>query len=306
MKPTDKTECDGIIGWLTGGDNPAVAYRTKKELSDIPAGDIEDDRATAREWLFGKLPDGWHQTKGIWYIYYLTAAAEAGLSADILDRECLLPAFDILEKPCSYSCSEFMLLRALVMLGCGGGDSCEPSVSRRIEEIDAGALPDGGFLCRERLDKLDYTPKSCYKANLFALMLAAECKKRGIKTGFTDGILYYFLRRDVFYKSSDRNSLVLDCRPGWRTVDTFYPFEPMRVGIQNVVESLCALGCGGMDELIPAWEILNSKAGDADGKIILDGTLSKSYLPKQRVGKPDKWVTFYTLLAKKEAGIWQR
>lgn len=34
-----------------------------------------------------------------------------------------------------------------------------------------------------------------------------------------------------------------------------------------------------------------------NGQVILDGTLTKSYLPKERVGKPSKWATFYTLLA---------
>jgi hypothetical protein len=37
-----------------------------------------------------------------------------------------------------------------------------------------------------------------------------------------------------------------------------------------------------------------------DGKYLLNQQLTKSYLPKERVGKPSKWVTFYTLLAEKE------
>ena len=38
------------------------------------------------------------------------------------------------------------------------------------------------------------------------------------------------------------------------------------------------------------------------GKYILNGTLTKSYLPKEHIGKPSKWVTFYTLLAEKGKG----
>ena len=45
--------------------------------------------------------------------------------------------------------------------------------------------------------------------------------------------------------------------------------------------------------------MLNGKK-TGDGKYILDGTLAKSYLPKERAGKPSKWVTFYALLAQKE------
>ena len=92
---------------------------------------------------------------------------------------------------------------------------------------------------------------------------------------------------------------MLNCREGWRTIDTFYPFEVMRVGLQNIVESISALGYGNDPRLQEAWDLLAAKQG-ADGKFSLDGTLSKSYLPKERVGKPSKWVTFYALLAQTE------
>lgn len=39
---------------------------------------------------------------------------------------------------------------------------------------------------------------------------------------------------------------------------------------------------------------------NCDGKYLLSGTLSKSYLTKERVGKPSKLITFYALLAEKE------
>ena len=70
-------------------------------------------------------------------------------------------------------------------------------------------------------------------------------------------------------------------------------------GLQNIVESFCALGYGNDPRLSKAWNILNSKK-TLDGKYILNGTLTKSYLPKERVGKPSKWVTFYAMLANKE------
>jgi len=39
------------------------------------------------------------------------------------------------------------------------------------------------------------------------------------------------------------------------------------------------------------------KHKDENDKMILSQTLTKSYLPKEKVGKESKWVTFYTLLA---------
>lgn len=149
-----------------------------------------------------------------------------------------------------------------------------------------------------RVDKLKYTPKSCYKADLHALLFLAECHKKGIYTSFGQPLIDYFLNRNLFYKSTDNNTLVLNFRESWRTIDTFYPFEVMRVGLQNVVEAFSALGYGNDERLQEAWSILDNYK-DNTGKILLKGTLAKSYLPKERVGKPSKWVTFYTLLAEK-------
>ena len=81
-----------------------------------------------------------------------------------------------------------------------------------------------------------------------------------------------------------------------------YPFEVMRVGLQNIVEAFCALGYGNDERLREAWELLNSQS-DEDEKIILKGTLSKTYLPKERCGKPSKWATFYRLLAQRGTNI---
>jgi hypothetical protein len=74
----------------------------------------------------------------------------------------------------------------------------------------------------------------------------------------------------------------------------------MRIGLQNILEALCALGYGDDERLGEAWDLLNNKR-NKDGQVILGGTLSKSYLPKERVGKASKWATFYTLLAEKAA-----
>jgi len=94
--------------------------------------------------------------------------------------------------------------------------------------------------------------------------------------------------------------LILNAKNGWRTIDTFYPFEVMRVGLQNIVEAFCALGYGNDARLADAWDLLNGKKTEI-GQYLLEGTLSKSYLPKERAGKPSKWVTFYALSAQKYA-----
>ena len=281
-----------LILWLTADDNPAVKYRTQTELLCEKA-----DKDAAISWLHNTFPSEWRAAKGLWCTYYLTAMAECGLTIGDLtfDRDAALLMHGG-SGTVENNCGDFMHLRALVRLGLGN----EPTVQNALKGIAEGALPDGGFLCLHRIKKLKYTPKSCIKANLHALLLCAECRKQGIPIPFTDGLLSYFWNHNIFYRTDDPSALILNAREGWRSIDTFYPFEVMRVGIQNTVEALCALGYGNDVRLREAWRILDARIVE-DGKYVLNGSLTKSYLPKERAGKPSKWVTFYALLAKKEA-----
>ena len=73
----------------------------------------------------------------------------------------------------------------------------------------------------------------------------------------------------------------------------------MRIGIQNIMETISSLGCGNDPSTLDGWNYLNA-ARDDIGQIKLSGTLTKSYLPKEKVGKSSVWATFYALLAEKE------
>jgi hypothetical protein len=149
-----------------------------------------------------------------------------------------------------------------------------------------------------RLDKMDRIPKSCVKANMLALLLCAECVKKDICLDIASPLLEYFWNHGLFYKTDKPEMLIINAREGWRTIDAFHPFEVMRVGLHNIVESLCALGYGSDERLKEAWALLEGKR-TADGRYIIDATLSKSYLPKERAGKPSKWISFYAYLANK-------
>ncbi len=276
-----------LINWLLEDKNPAVKYRTQTEL----LGQNGDKRAVI-EWITEKLPENWQETKGLWYRYYVTALAECGLSYEDIPTEKFATAFTELTEKFDCNCGDFMLLTALMKLGYAQ----HPVIENTLDHLRSCSLPDGGYLCLHRVNKLKYTPKSCYKADLHALMFFAECKKNRININDFQPLIDYFLNRNIFYKTTEPDALVLGGREGWRTVDTFYPFEVMRVGIQNVVEAFAALGYGNDERLKEAWGLL-CRCRDETGKILLKGTLTKSYLPKERVGKPSKWVTFYTLLA---------
>lgn len=283
-------DCDKVIQWLLEDENPAVKYRTQTELLGWRA-----DKSEAAEWLNSFLPDDWKNRKGLWSVYFLNSFAECGLSFEDtgLDIETAVGFND--DASFDVGCGDFMRLRAFVRLGLGN----EPKVMSIINKLSERQLPDGGFLCLHRLDKLKYTPKSCVKVNMATLLFCAECKKKGIHTDITAPLLEYFWNHKLFYRTDNPEALILNAREGWRTIDTFYPSEVMRVGLQNIVEAFCALGYGNDVRLKETWGLLQDKR-DSDDKYLLNGTLSKSYLPKERVGKPSKWVTFYALLAQKE------
>lgn len=72
---------DAIISWLLENDNPAVRYRTQKELlKEFP------DNTQVKEWIFSKLPPKWYETNGLWYRYYITAIAESVYHTRILQK----------------------------------------------------------------------------------------------------------------------------------------------------------------------------------------------------------------------------
>ncbi len=282
-----------VISWLLEDENPAIQYRTKTELLGEPA-----DNEKVFKWINTFLPEEWYKLNGLWYRYYLTTIAECGLTCNDIKIEYIEKAFNELSNSFDCNCGDFMLLRSLVKMGYEN----EKIIKQITKKLSTHMLPDNGFLCFHRVNKLKYTPKSCYKDNLHALLFISECRKKGIICGIEKDLIDYFFKHDIFYKSTDKSKLVLYSREGRRTIDTFYPFEVMRVGLQNVIEAFCELGYGNNEILKSAWDILYSKK-DKDGRYVLDGTLSKSYLLKEHVSKPSKWITFYALLAEKEKTI---
>ena len=153
-----------IIRWLLGNDNPAVRYRTLTELLGKKA-----DKSEAVAWLHAFLPAGWKERKGLWFVYYLNSFAECGLSFE----DTGLDAETVIGYPFDAGCGDFMRLRACARLGLGDA----PAIKAISDKLHERQLPDGGFLCLHRLDKLKYTPKSCVKDNMHALLFCAECKK---------------------------------------------------------------------------------------------------------------------------------
>ncbi len=327
-----------IIDWLLEDDNPAVRHRTLTELLGKSRTDSEGAKVRERllNTLPQAVDKTWMMsTKGMLVTYNLLALAECGLTKEDIDVSAVFkqwlqkpdterlytstwwpasvswkPKFQFEAPPSTSSltgggsyhpggwfdaaCGDALLLRALVSLGCNDHER----VRSWLDAFSESVLPDGGFLCLHLRPVFKYTPKSCMKDNINALLMLAECKKQALKFECTGVLLDYFMKRRIFYRSDSPNTLVLGDRPGKRMIDNYFPAEPSRVGLPHLLYAFSVLGAGNAPELEEAWELLNNKR-DREGKSPLEGTLAKSYLPRERVGKPGKWVTLYALLAEK-------
>lgn len=287
-----------VINWLLEDDNPAIKYRTLTELLAKPRKD--NNVVRAREHVLQTLPQAVDTTwmtgsKGLWLTYNLLALAECGLTKSEIDvssaftsKLALLHHGDKFDA----SCGDAMMLRALVALGYKDDEKVRSWLNAFSECI----LPDGGFLCLHWRPRFTNTPKSCMKDTMHVLLMLAECKKQGLESEYTSMLLDYFMKRKVFYRSDSPDTLVLRNRHGKRMIDNFFPAETFRVGLPQLLYAFSVLGSGNRSELKEAWQLLHSKK-DKEGKFILEGTLAKSYLPKEHVGKPSKWVTLYALLS---------
>ncbi|MCL2664817.1 MAG: hypothetical protein FWE82_04320 [Defluviitaleaceae bacterium] len=290
------------LEWLLEDSNPAIKYRT---LTEICGEQPDSCRAVYNsiweqkpvERMFSKQDEN-----GLWAndsYEYLSACAELGLHKDErLDNYVnfiVKSMTDFLDNNDEdFGCRAPLMLRALVMMGYHE----KSDVKKLITRCAATQLYDGGFNC-QRLLKKNPGRKSCYKAALQGLLLYAECKRKNILPANADKLLDYFLKRDIFY-SSDRTKNFKDGRAdkGWRFIDNFFPAEPLRTGLPLIISSLSVLGAGNHPALTEAWELLKAKKYE-NGRMKLDGTLSKFPYNFGAVGKENKWVTFYAALAEK-------
>ncbi len=292
-----------IINWLSEENNPGVRLRTLCELCGYSENhkDVKNARKLVLNSLEAARDLSWLALKGQKVVYNLTALAESGLSykdinLHLVVNKSLAGKFDC-------CCGDFMALRALIMLGYEN----DLRIKQRLQIMKEAQLPDGGWLCLHRVismkNKMNKIPsKSCIRAAMHGLLFVSELRKRGIFYEGADQLINYFLNRRLFFRTDNPKQLVLSLRPGRRMTDVFFPSEVFYIGLPLLLESLATLGAGKAKELDFAWRLLDEKK-DTSGRIILEGTLplNKAYLPRERVGKPSKWATFYAYSAWEKA-----
>ena len=75
-------------------------------------------------------------------------------------------------------------------------------------------------------------------------------------------LVSHSLDRNLLFQKENHDKLVLDDKEGWCNSDAFYPFEPMRIAIQNIMETIASLGYGNAPGTTTCWNYLNAAKDD--------------------------------------------
>lgn len=285
-----------VISWLLEDDTPEIKYRTMVELLDMPKDDIcvktaydklMNSDAVANIMMKFELDKKWEDYNAF------SALAEFGLTRydvkidEYVERIIANTGFKML-------CGEGFLLRNLVALGYYDN----PMVKEEIPKAFSVQKSDGGFGCISKSKKINdpkLPHKSCIRITASYLLLAAELKKIDVILPQNSQLVDYFIDRNVVYRHDDSTRFVVNEMAG-----TFYPLDPIKIGLQSSLYALAILGAGNRAGYIKARKILESKRDD-EGRYLLDKSLSKPYFKIGKIRRPNKWITLYALLADKHS-----
>jgi len=307
-----------IKNWLLEEKEPSIWYRTLTELLDYPTDSKEVilakdavskcknvERLFSRRNEKGLFP---HKPEygGNWVTFnYLSVLAELGVTKDderifpIVDW-ILTPGDDKQEyfmqkefEPYAYvldddnmgGCNKGGFLAALVRLGYLE----DPRVKRLIDVYMNKIRFDGGYLCKWKKSRIPgNVPKSCYAAVVPALRLYAELPedyKNTYKKNY-ENLIEYFTSRNMIYSKVEPNKILADTRLHFISQ------------ILILAYSMSKLGLGNIPEMNGVWDIIDSKPTES-GKYILEFQPTRKDILMDKVGQPNKWITFFVLLSKR-------
>lgn len=279
-----------IIDWLLEEANPEIRYRTMCELINLEKTDkkVEAARNALLESETFKKIMGRFELGKKWEIYSaLCALAEFGLTRNDVEIDKYVDML-IEETNFQMMCGEALLLRNLILLGYID----HPKVNEESLIVFKKQKPDGGYGCLSKNPKINIE-KGCYRQTNTYLLLASALKQKDIIPPQLNNLLDYYRNREILYSHFDPDSFAVPDLSG-----TYYPLDPIKIGLQMTLYSLSILGIGNEKCCDRAWAVLEDKKDEA-GRYRLDKSLSK---PLYKIGKPgasNKWVTLYVLLSKK-------
>lgn len=305
-----------IINWLLEPENPSVRFRTQTELLDLDIALPEvkaaraqiDDSKTVQNILKKMHPDGYWLQKnprtkesvGDGAVYGSFATTHFCLA--YLSELALTRSHPAVEKAASryldllnddgdwwnhMSCLYGYNIRTFIRLGYREDQRLQ-KVIRQMLETDR---EDGGYLCDMHEGKYKTKEvKSCIRGSVKTLMAFAELPERQNHPRCLKLVNYFLNRRGVF------NSAKTDLVNRDMKIFSF----PITWGANSweILLALSKMGYGKDTRLHDAWKFLNKRKTE-DNKYPLHSTPSQSPFNVGKKNEPNKWITFYILLAEK-------
>jgi hypothetical protein len=313
-----------IADWLLADPEPALRWRTLRELLSRPVDDpdVQQTRAAlayspAAQALFASMhPDGYWRVKhyrtkawvgaGVRYAdfstthFVLSYLAELGL--DRSEPRVALAAERYLDlqladgdwadadwKGRHYSCLLGQNLRTFCRLGYGA----DPRVQRTVDLLLSTNRPDGGYLCDMHEGKYVHKAvKSCIRGSVKVLLAFSEMPETWTQPRVRT-LVGYFMNRGGIYRSGSRALVNRDM------AQLAFP-TTWRASLWEVLYALGRMGYGADERLSDAWAELEKHALP-DGSYRLDWTPAKPWAAGVR-DERNTWVTLYALLARQYAG----
>ena len=286
---------NAIYEWLMDEKTPEVRLRTLKEYKKLPADD-ESVVQCKKELLQSKVYErGLKKLKKdkAWDKYdAILAFAEWGLTREDIGNDIDSEVFALIESTgFKMLCGEPLLLRNLVKLGY----YIEDIVKDEIDSVLKLIKDDGGFGCistNKKINDPKKPHKSCARLTVEYLLLVAELHLMGYKTECEDALVYYFTKRNIFYRTDDMQTPMVEVMLG-----TFYPPDPIKIGAHQIIYALRALGCIPESEAMQAgYKVLNQHRLE-NGRYLLTASKSVQAFKAGKVGEENKWVTLYAYMA---------
>ena len=284
-----------ILEWLLEEETPEVRLRTLKEYMKLPDDDekvIECKSLLLQSKTYERALKKLRKDRPWDKFDAIMALAEWGLTREDIGKDIDDEVFALIRNTgFKMLCGEPYLLRNLVKLGYDREDT----VKNEIDSVLSGIKEDGGFGCISTNKKINdprKPHKSCARLTVEYLLLVAELHLRGYRTECESKLVQYFTKRNIFYRTDDLKTPMVDVM-----LTTFYPSDPIKVGVQNILYALRVLGCRPDSEAMQAGYKVLDQYRTESGRYILTGCKSIPAFKAGNVGEENKWVTLYACMA---------
>lgn len=285
-----------IRDWLMEENTPEIRLRVLKEglgYNDDNSEVIATKERLKSSKIYASVIKKLHSEKK-WTIYDgILALAEWGITRGDMDQELddVVSLF-IEQNGFQILCGEPLLLRNLVKLGYDEEINIKDEIYRQFGKIKM----DGGFGCistNKKINDPKKEHKSCVRLTAGYLMLAAEMELHGMEIPNKDRLINYFMKRNIFYRSDHKEQPMVDVM-----LETFFPADPIKIGVQYTTYALKLLGCASDCEAMrEGYRVLN-QFRQADGRYVLHNCKSMPAFNAGKKNEPNKWITFYAYMAR--------